>query len=51
MAQLVQLDLVPQDHPVDLADLFDLSHPKDLVALWGLLILVFLVVLAHHPRQ
>jgi hypothetical protein len=48
---LDQEDLVLHADPVDLSSLWDLSHPKDLAVHWGLVLLLFLVVLAHHPRQ
>ena len=43
--------LADQEDQVDLSDLWDLSHPRDLAVLWGLILLLFLVVLLHHPRQ
>lgn len=51
VGQLVLPDQVHQDHPVDPAGLFDLAHPRDLAVHWALVLLLFLVVLAHHPRQ
>jgi hypothetical protein len=36
---------------MDPSALWDLSHPKDLAVQWFLVLLLFLVVLAHHRNR